>query len=299
MKILATKVPASCIERGPTSVAKHLLGTTSLGIFFQRPEVRHAIAEEALLARLEPFVAMPDLVTQEEKLVADWSERCPEQFAYALADADKVALSLGDISEEDRAFRRLVRLAAYRKIDVFQTGQETHIQVPELAGEPYTEVEIRGTIFQFGLVAHADYSSDAKSRQLSAEFQDLALVETLEREVFPMLAPNMTGPLWAKICRLWRGTRAFRLFEETLKLPAFPGRIVFPPMQTPPGYKLRWTDESTKRLGFSVADAVLIGLPMFISQPAVAWLQECASEVEASVKDRNLAVTHMVRWLTS
>lgn len=298
MSNLIKQIPAKIIAAGPKSAARYVLGTTSMGMFYQSPPIRRAAAEEMILSSIEALVHLPDFISQEQELTRAWSEARPNQFAFAFKDAETIAADYLSISEEDRALRRLIRVCAYRKLDAYQNGSEVFSQTPALAGEPYIEVSIRGTDFKFGLIHKASYTSDATRKELTQEFHDRELIQELERGVFALLPPDTDPAKWAKICRAWRSTMPFREFECSSKLPSFPAEIYFPAKDVPPGYKQRWSEDVLKTCGINVSDATQMGLPMFVSEPGAKFLKDRADAVASLVGSSELAANHMARWLT-
>lgn len=298
MSNLIKQIPAKIIAAGPKSTARYVLGTTSLGMFYQSPPIRRAAAEEMFLSSLEAIVHMPDFISQEQELTAAWSEARPLQFAYAFKDAESIAAAFTNISEEDRSLRRLIRICAYRKLDAYQNGTETYSQTPALAGEPYVEISIRGSDFKFGLIHNVSYTNDITKKEITLEFRDAELIRLIELGAFPLLPPDTDSVKWSKICRAWRASLPFRDFECSSKLPSFPAGIYFPAKEVPTGYERRWSEDTLKTCGINVADATQIGLPMFISQPGANYLKDRADDVAQLVSSSELAANHMAQWLT-
>ena len=81
-----------------TSPIVLLLYTTPLGQFCRHPEIAAALAQDKLATLIAPFLHIPDLLSNERRLLRDWELERPQPYAAARASAPKHSIEFATIT---------------------------------------------------------------------------------------------------------------------------------------------------------------------------------------------------------
>jgi len=75
-------IPAAILAKGERVALDYLLETTPLGPFFQRADVREAIAQDIILEQFKPFI-FTALFVDDDALLSSWRTQRPDHYALA------------------------------------------------------------------------------------------------------------------------------------------------------------------------------------------------------------------------
>jgi hypothetical protein len=128
-------LPDFLLAQSSTAVAEYLIENTPLGKLYALPSVQRAMVHDDLCETLSSFVGAPDVFSGEEALVEAWAKSRPAQYAAAETQWQRIAPAFADSLHQQH--RRLLRLAACRRIDATVTGNEVFALNPAFAGFPY------------------------------------------------------------------------------------------------------------------------------------------------------------------
>lgn len=278
-----------------------LLYTTPLGRFCRHPEIALALAQDKLATTVAPFVQVPDLLAYEHRLFSDWQVERPEPAAEARASALALKKQFAGMKTKALGLRIRIHLAAHRRIDAAALGREVFVPCPAFFGEPHVPFELgNGLLIKIGIVRMANYwpkpETAARSRNWRA---DRALVEAVERKLFPLLPPP--GPQAAHEFEVaagaWMRVEPLREFEARRSLPLFPFTTIYPDGYAPRGYRIRIRPETMRELGGSYLTLASAGLSPYIAEPFLAYCESRAELIESWKHD--LLKLAIAKWDSS
>jgi hypothetical protein len=273
----------------PGSPVLELLYTTPLGQFCRHPEIALALAQDKLAASVAPFIQVPDLLAYEERLFEDWQLERPEPAAEATASAEALKKECMGMESKALGLRLRLHLAAHRRIDAAALGREVFLPCPAFLGEPHIACELAdGLILKIGIVRMAHYwpkpEMAARSR---AWCGNRALVEAVERRLFPLLPPP--GPDAAHefevAAGVWILLQPLREFEARHCLPLFPYSTIYPDNYVPRGYHIRIRPETMRELGGSYLTLASAGLSPYIAEPLLDYCETRRELLETWKRD--------------
>lgn len=249
---------------------KQLLLATKLGEYFKHPEMTMALAQNVFLERILPFVRMPDVLVDEERLVDEWTTTRGAATRRSKEYGQELEARFRGLPFEAIHCRIILGLAAYRKIDAAVVGSERFYACPLFMGESYMLCKsTAGLSIKAGLVRTANYwpnpETDASSEKL---LSDRELVYEIERMLLPFVPPageNNEKQLWLDLYKMWRAVEPLRKFEQTNKLPLFPEKVYWEAPTIPAGYQWRIQPETMAKLGMNIEDLITAGISPYIS----------------------------------
>lgn len=253
-----------------TSPIVRLLYTTPLGQFCRHPEIAAALAQDKLATLIAPFLHIPDLLSNERRLLRDWELERPQPYAAARASAAEIERSFANVKPEIRDLRVLLHLSAHRRIDAAAVGREIFVPCPAFFGEPHIACELaNGFTLKLGIVRMAHYwprpDSDARSHRWRS---DPELVSAVERALLPLLPPAgaREEEQFATAAELWLTLAPLRDFEACSSLPLFPYTTIYPEGYVPRGYQVRIQPATMRTLGGSYLTLAAAGLSPYIAE---------------------------------
>lgn len=288
-------IPPAILAKGDRASLDYLLETSPLGLFFEREEVRRAIAEDILLDQFKPFV-FTALFIDDEMILSSWRAARPESYTLAqrLAQGELIAY---EILPKDIYERRLhLRLSAYRKLDIWWCGSELFVPCEALGAEPYFNLTLPGYpshAVKIGQTRSATYTSDPKRDAQALELmQNRELVDLVERARYPLLPSESSTTIqeWADLQTVLKVAETFRVFNRQNKLPVFPKALIVDPTAIPQGFWARFP-----------ADAELwsslyaLGISPILSTPAVEYLKTKSRSLSALMTDRDTLLNFLCR----
>jgi|GEM_PF-2508460 hypothetical protein len=281
-------VPASILAKGERVALDYLLETSPLGQFFEREDLRRAVAEDIILEQFKPFV-FTALFVDDEALLNIWRAQRPESHTLA-KQLSTSALTAYEKLEREHYERRLrLRLSAYRKIDVWWCGEsELFIPHESLGAEPYFTIILKGyehRPVKIGSTRSSTYASDPKRDAVALELMQVEeFIHTIERALYPILPPDdLTAPQeWGDLQTILTVTENFRIFNRQHKLPVFPKALIVDPRAVPTGYQARFPAEAEL---WSALYA--LGISPILSDPAAEYLKTKSRSIAALSTDRD------------
>jgi hypothetical protein len=255
-------------QTNPADIERRLQ-LTPLGRLCRKSEVIRALAQDRLAATLAPFLAVPDLLENEDRLLEKWEIDRPEAFVEARASIG--AEFDGVPASEARAFRKRVRLAALRRIDATAVGREVFLPCPSFFGEPYLDFELGdGFTLKAGAVRMAHVWPKPDTEALSRGWRGREeLVRSVESRLCPLLPPTGSSDdrTWGETVNSWLAVAPLRDFEARSLLPLFPCETIYPEGYLPPGYRVRIHPETARSLGGSYLTLAAARLSPYIAEP--------------------------------
>jgi len=289
-------VPASILAKGERVALDYLLETTPLGQFFEREDLRRAVAEDIILEQFKPFV-FTALFVDDDALLNTWRAQRPESHTMA-KQLTVPALTVYEKLEKDHYEKRMrLRLAAYRKIDVWWCGEsELFIPNESLGAEPYFTIILKGyenRPVKIGLTRSSTYASDPKRDAVALELMQVEeFVHTIERAMYPLLPmDDQTAPQeWADLQTILAVAESFRIFNRQHKLPVFPKALIVDPKAIPAGYQARFPAEAQLWSGLYA-----LGISPILSDPAMEYLKTKSRSIAALSTDRDTLLNYLCR----
>ena len=289
-------VPASILANGDRVALDYLLETTPLGQFFEREDLRRAVAEDIILEQFKPFV-FTALFVDDEALISAWRAQRPEGHALALQLATPELSPYAKLEKSVYEPRLRLRLSAYRKIDVWWCGEsELFIPHESLGAEPYFTITLQGYEHQpvkIGQTRSSTYASDPKRDAVALELmQKKEMVDKVERALYPLLPlENPTAPQeWSDLQTILSVAENFRTFNRQHKLPAFPKALIVDPKAIPVGFQARFPTDAELWSGLYA-----LGVSPILSAPAVDYLKTKARSIAALSTDRDTLLNFLCR----
>lgn len=291
-------IPSAILAKGDRACLDYLLETTSLGAFFEREEVRRAVAEDILLDQFKPFV-FTALFIDDEPLLNTWRLQRPESWALAERLARAELAAYANLTPEFYHLRLRLRLSAYRKVDVWWCGSELFIPAEALGAEPYFTLTLPGyesQVVKIGQTRSANYNSDPKRDAVALELmQNRDIVDAIERARYPLLPTE--GPTavqeWADLQSVLAVAETFRVFNRQSKLPVFPKTLIVEPSAIPFGFAARFAPDP--ELWSSL---YALGISPILSLPAVAYLKTKSRSLASLMTDRDTLLNFLGRSIT-
>jgi hypothetical protein len=274
-------VPQSVRVKGPRAVAEYVLNTTSLGRILGIPEVRRVIEEDIFLDDDRLYV--PNFIENEEKWQAIWSKERPAAFAKAQElTAIEANCPVNGLTETAVAYRRLVRMAAYRKLDLIRFGRESFRPTPWLGLDPsikrYTRTKRAVSI---GRVSSFEFEKNASVTDFPREYDSLELVEDVEKCIHPGIPSRSlmqleywnAAPNWAEL------RDSFCRFDEQHLPAAIPARnALVEGYMVPHGYVPTFTKKFFEQHRLAPLDLARLHLSVYRSEPALVYLRKVAAD---------------------
>lgn len=291
-------IPASILAKGDRVALDYLLQSTPLGAFFDRPDVRRAIAEDMILEQFKPFV-FTALFIDDEALQNTWRAARPEHYTLAQRLAAGELHAFGTLSRTLHQLRLRLRMSAYRKIDAWWCGSEIFVPSECLGAEPYFNLTLPdhpSRPVKIGQTRSFSYTSDPKRDAVALELmQKPELVEPLEKALYPLLPlPSASAPAeWADLQSILEVADGFRAFNRTHKLPVFPKALIVDPQAIPEGFVARFTPQA--ELWSSL---YALGITPILSQPAVHYLQTKSKALDTLMPNRDSLLNFLSRSIT-
>jgi hypothetical protein len=288
-------IPASVMAKGERVALEYLLESTPLGAFFEREEVRRAIAEDILLEQFKPFV-FTALFLDAESLQTSWKVSRPDAYTLAKRLTEGDLTSYEGTSPETYAQRALLRMTAYRKVDIWWCGNEIFTPHESLGAEPYFTITLPGyesRPVKIGAVQSMLYASDPKKDAVALELiQKGALTAPIEKALFPLLPPEgTTAPSeWEDLQAILKVAESFRAFDRTHKLPVFPKTVLADPLALPEGFVARVASDAVfwKNL-------YALGISPILSLPEADYLKTKTHSVAALASQREKLLDFLSR----
>lgn len=291
-------IPAAILQKGDRIALQYLLESTPLGAFFEREEVRRAIAEDIILEQFKPFV-FTALFIDDEALLSSWRAQRPEAAALARRLAEPEVAAFKSLSKEFYELRLRLRLSAYRKLDVWWCGSEIFVPHECLGAEPYFVLTLPGYPAQpvkIGQTRSMSYASDPKRDAVALELmQKKELVDLIERARFPLLPPpgDTAAQEWADLQSILSIAEHFRAFNRQSKLPVFPKALIVDPSAIPAGFVARFAPSADLW-----SSLYALGLSPILSQPAVDYLKSKTRSIAALVTNRDALLDFLTRSIS-
>jgi len=291
-------IPPSILQKGDRVALQYLLESTPLGNFFEREDVRRAIAEDILLEQFKPFV-FTALFIDDEMTLSAWRVQRPEAATFARRQAEKEVAAFSALSKEFYDLRLRLRLSAYRKLDVWWCGSEIFVPHECLGAEPYFTLTLSGYPAQpvkIGQTRSASYNSDPKRDAVALELmQKTELIDAIERARFPLLPvdPATAPQEWADLQSILAVAESFRAFNRLSKLPVFPKTLIVDPSSIPQGFIARFSPNA--ELWSSL---YALGISPILSQPATDYLKTKSRSLSALITNRDVLLDFLSRSIS-
>lgn len=288
-------VPAAILAKGETVALQYLLESTPLGAFFEREEVRRAIAEDIILEQFKPFV-FTSIFLDSDALQASWRVTRPEAYMLAKRLSENDLAAYASMPPEPLNKRHRLRMSAYRKLDAWWCGNEIFTPHETLGAEPYFTLALPGyeaRPVKIGSVQSTLYNSDPKRDAVALELiQKVELLEPIERSLFPLLPPdNATAPQeWLELQAVLAAAEPFKLFDRSHKLPVFPKAVLVDPQAIPTGFVARFSTDANlwKNL-------YALGISPILSEPASSYLKNKSRSIAALITQRDTLLEFLSR----
>lgn len=294
-------ITSSLAARGPDACADYLLCATEVGRLYRLPSVRRAVAQDAVLKTLLPFVQTPDLIEDEEALLQEWEAARRE--AYAAAKASWEGISSVYAGAGSVPLRRKLRMAACRKLDACVTGKEAFRLHPALGGFPHFVLKLdhpRLTV-KIGAVIRSSYGTQPDSPKVPEALSQETVVNAVERALLGFTPPSGSpreAEEWTRAARVWTEVEAMRTFESGMKLPldtaSSESVVIFPEGQTPTGYLDRVDRSELRAIGLDVEQLVRAGISPYIAVPVAEYLERNPALVDA-IEPESACRDHLIR----
>lgn len=296
--------PSAMEELSDEAVVEYFFSATPLGDFILLPSVRRAIAEDRVLQTARQLAQLPDFMSGEVHAIAAWRDQQPHLFEHYLQQAKADLAAFAPFDGAISKFRLDVRVSTFRRLSVLWFGRENYIPSPELAGEPYIEIEVPGhpDLLKIGRVAMASWTNDEKLEpqfHLFCQNDNWAVVRLVERILVPEATSSGDVGQWADIWKERQAVSELRRFEATSRHPAFPSAgLNFDPRAVPESHVIRPALEELIAGGNDVGVFGLLRaleITPFLSTAAIKYLAAKENQVVALAVDHNLAKEHLLR----
>ncbi len=288
-------IPASILAKGDRVALEYLLESSPLGAFFEREEVRRAIAEDILLEQFKPFV-FTALFIDEEPILASWRAQRPDAYTLAKKLAEEALKPFESLSKEHYRRRFDLRLSTYRKIDVWWCGSELFVPHEALGAEPYFTITLPGyeaSPVKIGQTRSFNYASDPKRDAVALDLLlKKEIVDSIERARYPLLpqeGPQMVEE-WSDLQAVLGVAETFRAFDRQNKLPAFPKTLIVDPVLVPGGFRARFASDAALW-----SSLYAMGISPILSDPAAEYLKTKTRSVSALMSERNTLLDFLCR----
>jgi hypothetical protein len=219
---------------------------------------------------LAPLLAIPDLLSGEDRLFRDWEVERPAAARHALASCGEILHSQPGLSPAALRIRARLRCAALRRIDLAAVGREVYRPCPAFFGEPHLAYSLtRGLRLKAGIVRMANsWPSQATEAESRSWRGDPELVAAAEKCLFPLPPPGPgAAGLFSEAAEAWLALEPLRTFQAGSPLPAFPHATLYPHGYVPGGFRIRISPEAVQGCGGSYLTLAAAGISPYIAEP--------------------------------
>jgi hypothetical protein len=262
--------PVPAAEDGHRPTLERQLYATPFGRLCRHPEIRFALAQDRLASALEPLLAVPDLLADEDRLFRDWEIERPEAARQARVSCGEFEGLRPEPSPAMLQLRSRIRCAALRRIDMAAVGREVFRPCPAFFGDPHLAFGLgHGLNLKAGMVRMANCWPRPETEAVSAAWRsDPGLVLAAEQCLFPFPSTGPAAPEhFSSTAMDWLDLEPLRHFQAHGPLPLFPHATVYPYGYVPRGFRVRISPEAIRDCGGSYLTLAAAGLSPYIAEP--------------------------------
>lgn len=291
-----TPIPDSVRKAGPSAVLRFIHDASPVGVFLRNPGVKSIIAEDIMLDRAQAIIDTPSFLEGEDNLVREWLS-ARGAFGKELDEIAREALSaFAPFDNEVSGRRLLLRLAAYRRLDMVFSGRQIFAPCPEMGGEPYSAVVLpdHPDAMPVGTVSSVTFEIDPRQNQAVRAFIIYpARAEIVEAAIEPLHRAESGPEGWRNVFETRATLAAAAQWERKYPHPALLRGVILDTESPPAGVELRsQVNEMVAQAGNTGSIKVLhwLGMSPFILTAFKPYLAANGAAVSEIAQDPDISL---------